>query len=370
MKFQYRKYFPIRFSLAALIATVGATAGLAVPAQSQDFIQDTLAVRILLDQNGLLDKPVSQVITAEGQRVTQLRLSGLGLVSLPPQIGALSALKYLVLSGNLLDSLPAETWSLGNLVELDLGGNRIGMLDARVGGLTKLLFLGLRGNGLTSLPASMFGLPQLEILLLTDNALDSIPEAIADLAFLRYADLSANRLTAVPYTLAAMDALDSLDLSGNLIETLPELITEMKASTKVRLGANRLCDLSPRLQAWAEGKEPGWFATQACGSPVRGVSARAAGPFLRAFSDGGFIRLDYAAPRGASRLEAVFTELSGRTVRSIPLTAASMAIVSRAGVSTTVASTAVPKSDLGARRFLWAQLRADGRTVAVAPVLP
>lgn len=346
-----------RLCLITLTALI-ATASLAAPALAQDLIQDTLAVRILLDQNGLFDKPVSQVIATEAERVTQLRLSGLGLVSLPPEIGALSALKYLVLTGNLLDSLPAETWSLGSLVGLDLGGNRIGRLDARIGGLSNLLFLGLRGNGLTALPPELFGLQQLETLLLTDNALDSIPEAIAELPFLKYADLSANRLTAIPFTIAAMDALDSLDISGNLIESLPDLITGMNASTKVKLGSNRLCDLSPGLQAWAESKEPGWFATQVCGSPVRGVSARAPGPFLRAFSDGASVRIDYAAPRGASRLEAVFADVSGRSIRNIALAAEAGATV------------VVPKADLGPRRFLWVQLRADGRTVAVTPVLP
>jgi hypothetical protein len=345
---------PIRFRSAFSIAFLLACA---LPGRAQDLKSDTLAVRILLDQNGLTATPVSQVIQIDpaSQRVIALRAPNLKIASLPEQIGTMDALKYLVLGGNLLDSLPAAVWGLSHLVELDLGDNRIGTLDARVGQLQSLLLLGLRGNGLSSLPAPLFALPQLEDLLLADNALDTLPEAVAELPFLRYLDVSGNVLRTLPYTVAALDALDSLDASSNAMESLPDAITGMHAATKVRLASNRLCALSPALAAWATSKDPAWQASQTCGAAIRPRAARSAGPSLRAWSEGGALRLDWsgmdriagarvlilrdAAGRESARLDLAVGEAEARLTRSAP-------------------------------GFLWAELRAGGRIVATAAVLP
>src|SRR4051794_32493204 len=129
MKIQ-NPFFPL-----AMIAALSFSA----LASAQDLVQDTLTVRLLLDQNGLASTPVFQVITVESDRVTALRLSGLKLVRLPAEIGDISALKYLTLTDNLLDSLPMEVWNLSQLVELDVGGNRLKALDPKVANLKKLL---------------------------------------------------------------------------------------------------------------------------------------------------------------------------------------------------------------------------------------
>ncbi|MDB5049369.1 MAG: Leucine rich repeat protein [Fibrobacteres bacterium] len=342
------------FFLAAL-----ATLSVCAPAYAQDFVQDTLAVRLLLDQNGLVSTPASQVITVESDRVSALKLSGLKLVKLPAEIGGLSALKYLTLTDNLLDSVPGELWDLSQLVELDLGGNRLKALDPKVANLKKLLLLGLRDNGLPSLPGETYTLVNLTTLLLAGNSLDTLPEAIANLPFLQYLDLSDNLLRTIPFTVAAMDKLDSLDLSSNLLESLPDLITEMNAATKVHLGANRLCNLDAPLDAWAKGKEPGYQATQICGAGVRQVAAGSSGPVLRALSDGKILRVDM---RGLGNtqgtLEIVFRDVSGRMVLRMRPAEGARALE-------------IPWAALGrAQGFLWAELRVGGKSAAVAPVLP
>ena len=330
----------------------------AAPASSQDLVQDTLAVRILLDQNGLTATPVSQVaeIDAKLSRVSALRLAGMKITALPSQIGSLSALKYLVLSENLLDSLPAAIWNLASLVELDLGGNRIAALDPRVSQLQSLLLLGLRGNGLASLPAPLFALPQLETLILSGNALDTLPEAVAELAFLRYLDASGNVLRTVPFTIAAMDRLDTLDLSSNSMTSLPDLIRQLPAATRVRLGANQLCDLGPELQAWATAKDPDWKAGQTCGAPVRPRANRAAGPGMRAFADAGRVRLDWVGTAAAAGMEVVLRDAKGRAIVN--------AAVAAGATGFSFERAALPAG------FMWAELRGGGRVLASAPVLP
>lgn len=328
------------------------------PARSQDLVQDTLAVRILLDQNGLMQTPVAQVaeVDAKASRISALRLAGLKLTSLPPQIGSLTGLKYLVLADNLLDSLPAAIWDLASLVELDIGGNRIGTLDAKVSRLQSLLLLGLRSNGISALPAPLFALPQLETLILAGNILDTLPEAVADLAFLRYLDVSGNLLRTVPYTIAAMDALDSLDLSSNSMTSLPDLIRLLPATARVRLGSNHLCDLSPDLQAWATGKDPEWKASQTCGSPVRPRASRAGGPAMRAFADAGRVRMDLGGRAAAAGMEIVLRDAKGRIVFKSPVAAGATGI-------------AFERAFLPGG-FLWAELRVGGRMLASAAVLP
>lgn len=334
-------------------------AALAVaPARSQDLVQDTLAVRILLDQNGLTQTPVAQVaeIDANESRISALRLAGLKLTSLPAQIGSLSGLKYMVLTDNLLDSLPAAIWDLASLVELDIGGNRIGTFDAKVSRLQSLLLLGLRGNGLSALPASLFAMPQLETLILAGNTLDTLPEAVADLAFLGYLDLSGNLLRTLPFTVAAMDALDTLDLSSNAMTYLPDLIRMLPASAHVRLGSNHLCELSPDLQAWASAKDPEWKASQTCGSPVRPRASRAYGPGMRSFADAGRVRLDWGGQAAAAGMEMVMRDAKGRAVWKSPIAAGAT-------------GQSFPRAVLPGG-LLWAELRAGGRVLASAAVLP
>jgi hypothetical protein len=347
---EYTLRFPI--VLAALCVLIPCAA-----ARAQDLRQDTLAVRILLDQNGLTATPVSQVaqIDPAAGRVVALRLGGRNLAALPPQIGSLDALKYLVLSDNLLDSLPEALWDLSDLVELDLGGNRIASLDARIGRLRSLLFLGLRGNGLASLPDSLFELPQLETLLLAQNALDTLPEAVADLAFLGYLDLSGNALRTLPYTLAAMETLDTLDISGNLIESLPGTITQLPAATRVRLGDNRLCGLDADLAAWADGKDPLWRGSQVCGIAIRPDARAARGPSLRAWAEPGRLRLDWSGvDRGKGPCSVILRDASGREV-------------SRRTVEAAAGGLTLP---LAAAGFLWAELRAGDLVAARTAVVP
>ncbi len=337
--------FSLLFALSGLLPG-------AAPARAQDLRQDTLAVRILLDQNGLIGTPVAQVAeVGSGGRVTALRLRGLKLASLPDEIGALDALKYLVLSDNLLDSLPASIWSLANLAELDLGGNRIPSLGAGVGRLKSLLFLGLRGNALTALPESLFTLPHLEMLLLANNALDTLSETVANLAYLKYLEVSGNLLRALPFTLAAMEGLDSLDVTGNEIASLPASITLIPASTRVRLGGNRLCDLGSEQAAWADEKDPAWRVSQLCGSPIRSRSRVPRGPSLRAFGDAGNLRLDWSGTEG----------MAGE--RSVVLRDAAGCEILRRGVGKDAAGLTVPRPASG---FLWVEFRVGGRVVAEA----
>jgi CCR4-NOT transcription complex subunit 6 len=78
--------------------------------------------------------------------LTELRLNGNLLTSLPPQVGDLRSLVVLDLSDNHLTFLPAELGKLTNLVELLLYNNKLSTLPPEMGYLYQLESLGLEGN--------------------------------------------------------------------------------------------------------------------------------------------------------------------------------------------------------------------------------
>lgn len=331
------------------------------PAYAQTLAQDTLAVRVLLDENALTAVPVSAVATIDSSnRVVALDLSGRKLLKVTSEIGSITRLKSLVLSDNLLDSLPAEIWNLDQLVSLDLSGNHLTSLDARVGLLPNLLFLSLRSNALAALPPALFTLPNLEILLLSRNSLDTLPAGVADLVFLKYLNVSGNHLRGLPDEVAAMNQLDSLDLGGNFLAGLPEVITAL-THPKVYLGDNQLCNLSAAVSAWATGKDPAWQSTQTCGIAVRPLSALPRGSLLSARTEGDAVLVDFPL-RAGSNSQATY---------EIGLLDASGRVAYRAMVRT--GSLRIGREELGSfrgRGRLWAELRSGGRVLAAVPVFP
>jgi len=86
------------------------------------------------------------------QRVTTLNLSSMGFIgTIPPQIGNLSFLRFLVLFNNSFHGyIPREIGDLRRLSTLHMGSNSFsGMIPESYGNLTKLQKLHLDRNNLT-----------------------------------------------------------------------------------------------------------------------------------------------------------------------------------------------------------------------------
>ena len=79
---------------------------------------------------------MQRMIGARQNKSTELRLNGLGLSSLPTQIGELTDLRSLDLSGNQLTELPESIGDLTALTTLGLNDNRLRTLPERIGDLT------------------------------------------------------------------------------------------------------------------------------------------------------------------------------------------------------------------------------------------
>ena len=75
---------------------------------SQEYIQDTLAVRAILDSNGLDTIPVKSVSDSSGGRIVKLDFFKKNVTNIPSEIGNLTALKDLSFYSNSLKSVPSD----------------------------------------------------------------------------------------------------------------------------------------------------------------------------------------------------------------------------------------------------------------------
>eukprot|EP00258_Populus_trichocarpa_P027727 XP_024443746.1 putative receptor-like protein kinase At3g47110 [Populus trichocarpa] len=148
------------------------------------------------------------------QRVTALDLSSMGLLgTIPPQLGNLSFLQYLILYNNSFHGdLPSE----------------IGTIPSTIFNISSLKVLDLMFNGLFgSLPKNMCDhLPRLEMLLLSSNQLSGqIPSDLFKCRELQLLWLPYNNFTGViPEELGFLPMLEVLNLGVNMLSGLQSLV--------------------------------------------------------------------------------------------------------------------------------------------------
>lgn len=296
--------------------------------KAQTYAQDTLAVRLTLNQNGHFDVPMAQVTTLVNGRVQNLRFDSLpiftfsvelfyldslksasmvhcGLTSLPAAIAQWKSLTSIHLRDNSLSSLPEEIGTFTNLTQLNLRGNNLTVLPASVTQLKSLLYLDIGSNLIKQLPNGMDSLYNLVHLIADQDSLTELPDNLARLPFLRTLNVSGNRLGALPFQLAALDSLESLDLSYNEITSLPEAFVLLENLKSLDLAGNQVCAASPSLMAWAEARQPGWYATQLCVDSSQGASLRAPRRFTARQSRSGLqARTDFGLPGRSETFDA------------------------------------------------------------------
>ncbi len=99
------------------------------------------------------------MIEARQNRSTELSLEGLGLSSIPEQIGDLTYLRSLDLWHNQLTTLPEQIGDLTALTSLNLRYNQLETLPPQIVNLTTLRNLDFFSNRLTTLPDSLLNSP-------------------------------------------------------------------------------------------------------------------------------------------------------------------------------------------------------------------
>ncbi|CAK9198169.1 unnamed protein product [Sphagnum troendelagicum] len=177
--------------------------------------------------NCFMDTNNTVTIPSEiGQLGPTLRLlsftGNTGLVGgIPPELGALTGLKRLVLVENgLQESIPQELGNLTSLTQLDVSHNSLtGQIPGSLAGLRNLVNLDMRYNRLDGVFPLAFGsgFPALQRLALSYNQLQgSLPDMFTDLPALSLLDLSFNNFSGtLPPTLGSLSNLQDLFLSAN-----------------------------------------------------------------------------------------------------------------------------------------------------------
>jgi len=136
----------------------------------EDYACDSLAVRAILDSNGLTSRDINSVVEKiEDGRITRVSFNSLDLSTLPPEIGNLTGLKILELDSNKLTSLPPEIGQLSTLVLLKLSYNQLTVLTPDIGKLSVLDGLDLSNNKLTGLPPEIVQLQQRPFILSVES---------------------------------------------------------------------------------------------------------------------------------------------------------------------------------------------------------
>jgi hypothetical protein len=180
--------------------------------------------------------------------------------SIPPEIGALTGLRFLNLNVNALSgSIPPEIGNLTQLQELGLDENQLsGSIPPEIGNLTGLTSLGLEVNQLSgSIPPELGNLENLNLLSLRSNQLSgSIPPELANLYRLRFLHLDHNQLSgSIPVELSNLTRLEQLKLSNNLLSgSLPVSLENLTYMTVFSFNNTDLCEPDEAaFQSWLSG---------------------------------------------------------------------------------------------------------------------
>lgn len=205
-----RNYILILFPFICFIS-------LTIPVYSQDYIGDTLALRAILDLNGLDTIPVQSVSDSLNGRIRNLYLINKNLTTLPPEIGVLTYVEDLWLYGNSLTSLPSEIGNLSNLMLLNLESNGLSTIPPEIGNLAGLTVLELGFNNLSNLPQEIGRLYNLVVFKANDNNLTVLPSSVGGLMSLNHLNLFNNKLTTLPDSIVNLVTWDTLDLDSNYL---------------------------------------------------------------------------------------------------------------------------------------------------------
>jgi len=172
----------------------------------EEFRADTMAVRAILDTNGLYALSYYWVTDVDSGRISELDLRSRGLTRIPTAIESLTALRKCFLQNNFLTTLPEQ-----------------------IGKLRKL-----------------------EVLYVFNNQLDSVPTELGNCFELRYLYLNDNRLTTLPATVGNLSHLFRVELQNNYIDSLPLTMTGLSRLDYVTVTGNYLCDISDSLAGWLD----------------------------------------------------------------------------------------------------------------------
>jgi len=241
---------------------------------------------------------ISIIEMLERSRSKKLNLSGLGIDTLPKEIGKLTNLEKLDLSCNNLSELPSSIvnltnlwelslnenqftefpneieklkrignfsiscnkiqnipkglWSLTSLLKLDLHNNRIIHISELIKNLSNIKVLDIGGNPLEYFPVEIWNLIELRALFLSNMQLRQLSPEIGKLANLEILNASQNHLTELPPTIWSLEKLVRLFLSNNHLKSIPPEIGKLTDLIELDVRENEILELPIEIKKLAK----------------------------------------------------------------------------------------------------------------------
>ena len=204
-----------------------------------------------------------------GRCLVTLRLIGLGLKTLPEELGfKLTSLRVLNVSSNELDCLPDSVLRLTNLQELHIGHNRLRRLPERIGLMGSLHRLELANNSLDRLPVTLAGLTSMERLDAESNRLEILPENLDAMRSCKSLNFNHNELVRLPRCLGRMPALVALSASWNNITYIPEELCSSRSLRHLRLNLNQISLIPEKIGLLTQLQELSLDSNRLSGLPM------------------------------------------------------------------------------------------------------
>lgn len=151
-------------------------------------------------EGGKAQEAANKILQAYQNHASSLDLKGLGLKTLPNEIGRLSSLEMLDLNDNKIEQLPAEIGNLSGLKVLYLYGNQLEDLPPTFSKLSQLFYLTLSKNKFMYVPNPLEGLNKLRYLFLDENQLTGLPLMLFYALPLERLSINRNRFE-LPYSI-------------------------------------------------------------------------------------------------------------------------------------------------------------------------
>ena len=198
---------------------------------------------------------------ADKDGATELELGGLGLTSVPPEIGQLAQLTSLYLNSNQLTSVPPEILQLRRLRFLSLYMNQLTSVPPEIGQLAQLTTLWLSTNQLTNVPPEIGQLDSLTTFDLKNNPLNDGMQTAWDrgkdefLAYLRSLERDAEPLYEAKLVLVGEGAVGKTSLLDALqgrpfVAVRPTTHGIEIATEPLDLPHPQITDTNIRLNCW------------------------------------------------------------------------------------------------------------------------
>lgn len=212
------------------------------------YVEDSVAVRSILDKNGLSSIAVSDVSDSTDGRIIALYLSSLSLKTIPDCIGTLTELRMLKIEKNGLQQLPKTIVSCKRLHEINCSFNKLSSFLSSKDTLPEIYSANFDNNNFISIPEALLRSSTLQQLSMKNNKVVDISNAIA-CTTLTYLYLDNNSIRSLPQAFGSLTNLEVFAVNGNQLNFLPVSIGQCQRLRKLDCTANRIKALPEELFA-------------------------------------------------------------------------------------------------------------------------